>query len=208
MVKRYYALLTGNPSQSEKPCFQNFDLTIFPDTPLENSDVSQRQLMQVFKQRCQEYAHNISINKGPLNLLLYGPTGLGKSYLLHCIAKEITDNSILALTFSANSLLNGIRQSYFNSLQDHEKQPYYDVPVLLIDDLGTEPMWEGITIEQLIVLLDYRINNKKYTVFSTNLTPQKILKKYSERIYSRLMDKKNTLALQFQGKDLRRLSRE
>ena len=43
------------------------------------------------------------------------------------------------------------------------------MPLLLIDDLGTEPLMENITVTQLFNLLNERQNRGKHTVISTNL---------------------------------------
>ena len=39
-----------------------------------------------------------------------------------------------------------------------------DAPLLLIDDLGSEPMMRNITVEYLFTLLNERIANKRHTV--------------------------------------------
>ncbi len=208
VTKRYHQLLSGGLDQEEGPCFARFDLGVFPDTPLANSDVTQRMLMQAFKTRCQEYAAGVAGGTGKLNLLLHGASGLGKSYLLRCVAREAADQGVVALTMSANTLLNHIRQVYFSYQPDELDQPYYDVPLLLIDDLGVEPKWEGITIEQLFALLEHRLNHKKPTVLSTNLSPTELQARYTERISSRLFDRGLSLVLPFQGRDIRLIARK
>ncbi len=208
VIKRYHQLLSGGLDSQDGPSFARFDLSVFPDTPLENSDVTQRMLMQALKARCQDYASGLIEGTGKLNLLLHGPSGLGKSYLLRCVAKEAADQGMITLTLSANSLINQIRQAYFSYQPDEVDQPYYDVPLLLIDDLGIEPKWEGITIEQLFALLEHRINNNKPTVLSTNLSPKELQARYSERISSRLFDRRLSLVLPFKGRDIRLIARE
>jgi DNA replication protein DnaC len=207
VIKRYHQLLSGGLDDQDGPSFARFDLSVFPETVLNDSGVTQRMLMQTFKAKCQEYAAGVAGGTGKLNLLLYGPSGLGKSYLLRCVAREAADLGIITLTLSANSLINHIRQVYFNFQQEDMDQPYYDVPLLLIDDLGIEPKWEGITIEQLFALLEHRINHNKPTVLSTNLSPTELQARYTERISSRLFDRRLSLVLPFQGKDIRLLNR-
>ena len=126
--------------------------------------------------------------------------------MLKSVAKRARERGIQTLVFNANALLNQIRQAYF-ARDEAPDQPYYDVPLLLIDDLGIEPKWEGITIEQLFALLEHRINHKKPTAISTNLSPMEIQARYSERISSRLFDRSLSLVLPFQGKDIRLIRR-
>ncbi|MDD2561322.1 MAG: ATP-binding protein [Eubacteriales bacterium] len=207
VIRRYHALLSGGLDLKDGPSFTRFDLSVFPEAPLGDSGTTQRLLMKTFKAQGEEYAAGVAKGQGKLNLLLHGPSGLGKSYLLRCVAKEAADHGVVTLTMSANALINHIRQVYFNLNHDSLDQPYYDVPLLLIDDLGIEPKWEGITIEQLFALLEHRINHKKPTAISTNLSPMEIQARYSERISSRLFDRSLSLVLPFQGKDIRLIRR-
>ena len=75
--------------------------------------------------------------------------------------------------------------------------------VLVIDDLGTEPMLENITIEYLFTLLNERRANRLPTLVATNLTPRELQARYTERIFSRLMDRSETQVLLFFGEDVR-----
>lgn len=200
VTRRYHALLSGEGRSEASPSFERFDLSVFPETVLDNQGTTQRMLMGIVKKHCERYAD--AVPGGKQNLLLYGPSGLGKTYLLQAIAQRVRERGILTLTFNANTLLNHIRQAYFSRGEEVD-QPYYSVPLLLIDDLGTEPLWENITLEQLFALLEHRIQNGLHTVISTNLPLDAISERYTRRIYSRLLDRNLSLALQFQGQDIR-----
>lgn len=201
---RYHSLLGGQQGQGDGPSFERFDLEIFPDSAMDERGVSQRQLMAVIKQHAERYADHLP--GSPLILLLHGTSGLGKTYVLKSIAKRAIDQQKQALSYKANDLLNHIREAYF-SREGDVAQPYYDVDLLLLDDLGTEPLWENITLEQLFALLEYRLEHKKHTVISTNLSPDNLTKRYTRRITSRLLDRSNSLVLHFQGQDVRLLAR-
>lgn len=198
--RRYHELLSGESEDETCPSFERFDLSVFPQAVLDDQGTTQRMLMSVLKKHCERFADEVP--GGKLNLLLYGPSGLGKTYLLRSIAKRVRDNGIQALTMNANTLLNHIRQAYF-ARDEEVDQPYYSVPLLLIDDLGTEPLWENITLEQLFALLEHRIQHSLHTVISTNFSLGKIKERYTSRIYSRLLDQRLSLVLQFQGQDIR-----
>ena len=75
--------------------------------------------------------------------------------------------------------------------------------MLVIDDLGTEPRYNNVTCEYLLLVLDERTSKRLTTVVTTNLSPDRILHVYNERIYSRLFDKRRSLTLAFGGDDLR-----
>ena len=47
------------------------------------------------------------------NLLLYGDTGVGKTFLSHCIAKELIDASYSVIYFSAVQLFEHFAENTF-----------------------------------------------------------------------------------------------
>ena len=63
--------------------------------------------------------------------------------------------------------------------------------VLMIDDLGSEPLMQNVTVEQLFNLLNERQNKGLSTVISTNLEMSKFRERYTERIASRLRDSRS-----------------
>ena len=74
-------------------------------------------------------------------------------------------------------------------------------PLLLIDDLGTEPVLRNITVEYLFLLLNER--EGMATVTATNLTPAQLMNRYGERVCSRLLDKRQSEVILLKGQDLR-----
>ena len=79
-----------------------------------------------------------------------------------------------------------------------------DAPLLLIDDLGTEPLMNNVTVTQLFNLLNERQLAGRHTVISTNLNPRELQERYTERIASRLLDESSCARLGFVGGDIRR----
>ncbi len=139
------------------------------------------------------------------NIVLLGNPGTGKTYLTDCIAngliaKHEVVNFVTAFNLN-NSMLN-----YHTTFDDGKGsiiEPFLNCPVLIIDDLGTEPILKNITKEYLYLIVNERIINNKCTIISSNLTPNEIIDRYGERIYSRLFNKLNCLTVNFTGKDLR-----
>ena len=85
-----------------------------------------------------------------------------------------------------------------------EIQNYIDADILLIDDLGSEPVLKNVTVEYLYTILNERLVKNRATCISSNLdSPTKILDRYGERIYSRLANKLLSLNILFTGKDNR-----
>lgn len=199
---RYQQLLFGETFQGERQTFENYDERVIPAEALPGHGVTQRAYTRTLRNDCERYAD--SLPDGPvLNLLLCGGSGLGKSYLLRSIGVRATQKGVQTLCLSANALLNRIRAQYFARQGEAADSSHYEVPLLLIDDLGTEPLWEGITVEQLFALIEERMNRRLHTVISTNLSLTELKGRYTERLMSRLMDERLSLVLPFLGRDLR-----
>ena len=201
--RRCDQLLSGSLEMPDtKESFETFDLNVFSTEPMSGLDISQREYAEVLREKCEAYADTLPDSNVP-NLLFYGKSGLGKTFLLRSIAKRAQERGIPALSVTANTLLNAIRKSYF-SHEDSGLDIFYQTQLLLIDDLGTEPLWENITVEQLFALLDARFSGGKNTVISTNLNLTELQQRYTERIASRLLDVRLCQTMRFLGEDIRR----
>lgn len=139
------------------------------------------------------------------NIVLLGNPGTGKTYLTDCIANGlISKHEVVNFVTAFN--LNNSMLNYHTTFDDSKGsiiEPFLNCPVLIIDDLGTEPILKNITKEYLYLIVNERIINNKCTIISSNLTPNEIIDRYGERIYSRLFNKLNCLTVNFTGKDLR-----
>lgn len=137
------------------------------------------------------------------NILLYGDTGVGKTFLTHCIAKELMDKSCSVIYFSASQFFDYLAENTFGKKDGQSSDAFshiYNCDLLIIDDLGTE-FTNSFISSQLFVCLNERILRKKSTVISTNLTLDDINNVYSERIFSRISSSFTILRLT--GDDIR-----
>ena len=181
--------------------FSAFNESRFPDTPLPGTDVTQREYMRVVRDRCFQYAKGIPL--GPVKtLLLHGGSGLGKTFLLNCVGNDAKTRGVDTLYVTAYDLLMALKNAYF-SRTGETAQEYFDAELLLIDDLGMEPLMENITVEQLYNLFNARLIKGLYTAVSTNLNREEIKNRYTERVSSRLLDIRTGMAIPFKGKDIR-----
>lgn len=122
------------------------------------------------------------------NLLLTGNTGIGKTFLTNCIAKELLEQSFSVVYFSASKLFDQLANVTFSKNEINNNSIYDDIiecDLLIIDDLGTE-LTNSFVASQLFNCINERFLSKKATIISTNLSLQAIREKYSERIFSRL----------------------
>lgn len=181
---------------------QNFD-TFDPNYIPEEND--QRTLLLNVRDRCESFANKFP-NLKTLNLVLSGKSGLGKTFLLNCIYERVVSRGHSAVRITAYRMFEAMRRQHFASSQDEQDfQQLIDAPLLLIDDLGSEPMMRNITTEYLFTLLNERIAAKRHTVVATNMSNDEIKSHYGERVASRLLGKGHSGIFELEGKDLRLL---
>ena len=80
-----------------------------------------------------------------------------------------------------------------------------DAQVLMIDDLGSEPLMQNVTVEQLFLIINRRQELGRSTAISTNLSTEEFRARYTERIASRMMDSNRSRIIILKGKDLRQM---
>ena len=150
---------------------------------------------------CQQFVD--AFPDGSRSILLYGDTGVGKTFLSHCIAKELIDSAYSVIYFSAAQLFDFFAKNTFGKKEDSDTDAFdhiYNCDLLIIDDLGTE-LANSFTTSQLFVCLNERILRKKSTIISTNLSLEDIKAVYSERIFSRISS--HFTMLRLTGDDIR-----
>jgi DNA replication protein DnaC len=121
------------------------------------------------------------------------------------MAARLIERGVNVLIVSAYTFLQMARKSYFDG--ECGVRELEEVPVLMLDDLGSEPLMQNITIEQLFQLINERQSRGLSTVISTNLTLKELRERYTERIASRLNDPQNCRIILLEGSDLRKAER-
>lgn len=181
--------------------FSHFSLDYY-DTDLfePDSDISAFAAAQNACQKCLQFVKNF--DSAFENILLSGDTGVGKTFLSHCVARELLDTGHSVIYFSAHQLFDLLAENTFRRTPETAAgyRNIFDCDLLIIDDLGTE-MSNSFTSSQFFVCLNERILNQKSTLISTNLSLQDIASIYSERVFSRMINSFTLLHLF--GKDIR-----
>lgn len=177
--------------------FEQFRPEIFPDTPPESS---QRRAMLKLKEIMQRYSEAFPDNPAP-NIILTGETGTGKTFMLSCVAARVLERGYTVLALTSARLIELLKKNLYSEGADMER--LYSVDLLLIDELGMEPMLNNVTIESLFAVINERLRRRKAVLITTNLTPSDIKARYTERIASRLLDKGSSQVYRLSGIDLR-----
>ncbi len=199
---REIAAETVDPDGAREQSFEASDLSVFPDVPLEGIGLSQRAVMKLAQQRCRAWAEQWP--EGQVNtVLLTGASGLGKTFLLHAMARTLILRGKNTVLLSAYQFVETARRFHM-TLDSEEMDGIMGAEAVLIDDLGSEPMMNNITLVYLYNLVNERQMKGLATVLSTNLSPAELQQHYSERIASRLTDRRQSLVIELAGEDIRR----
>jgi len=141
------------------------------------------------------------------NILLLGSTGTGKTHLVSCIANYLIPKGENVLAVTSFELVNRAHKYHttFDETRHQYLDPLLDSDLLIVDDLGTEPILKNITLEYLYLIINERLVKGKHTIVTSNLDPSAIGIRYGKRISSRLLDKSSTYAAELVGKDIRKI---
>ena len=187
-----YNYASSNLNNGE--CFENYNLNIFKDE-------KQRHRMSKVYDFALNYAQSLP-SPTPLNVLLLGSTGLGKSFTLNCIAHKAVDMGLNVIKITAYNMFDSILEA----VKGERPMPdYLSCDLLAIDDLGTEPLLKNITTEKLFHIINEREARNKPIVIASNLSKTDILQRYDERIGSRLLTPKYNTVISLYGDDIRLL---
>ena len=203
LINRATKQILANQNLIEGATFQNFDQSIFPtDKKVDKEGRNQRAHILYVKERAQNWCDTFPQTK-KLNTLFMGATGVGKSYLASCIAHEIIKKGHSVV----NTKASGINEAMLRVINDRDNSIisfFKTCDLLIIDDLGVEPVIRNITLETLYDIVEHRLTVKKHTIIVTNLLLKDIEGRYGYRTASRIVSTTNTAIMNIVGDDLRR----
>ncbi len=201
LIEKYYDL-SNLKSILAVENFDTFDIRLYSDEVDPSAGLSPKANMKNIYQVCIGFTDGFGREFN--NLLFYGNTGLGKTFLCNAIAKDVLDMGKTVLYVTAPKLCKIIEANRFNRDETEEPDDYItdstEVDLLIIDDLGTE-FPTVVTSSELFNILNTRLLEKRPTVISTNLSPADFEHQYSERIISRFFGYYQML--KFIGDDIR-----
>ena len=185
--------------------FGNFNYDLFSDSPEtidKTTDMTPRRNIETVVAQARHFIEVFDEQFN--NLLIYGNTGVGKTFLCSCIAKELLDTSHSVVYYTAYKFFRLLENDKFHSADIEEDVPgpdyLIDCDLLILDDLGTE-LTNSYIGSALYSVLNERALKKHSTVISTNLSLHDLNTRYSERVFSRL--NKDYTFLKITGEDIR-----
>ena len=188
----------------EKENFDKFDLNIFSEKVYEKYNMSPRENMRNILALSKNLIKTFD-EKNDLNLLLWGPTGQGKTFLLNSIAAELINKDVIVIYQTAYEVLKTIEDRKFKNIDDDRYDLYFESDLLIVDDLGIEFV-NSFTTSEIFNIINTRLLRGKKTLISTNLSPKELSETYTDRVFSRVFQK--FVPISFFGPDLRWQGRE
>ncbi len=179
---------------NDRETFERFSSGIFPDA-------EQRRRTLNARKWCEQYADALPL-PSRRNVLLMGMTGLGKSYLCNAIAYRALENGVDVQKATSYRFVQDALAA-IGERRNGVDSRYLTVPLLILDDLGSEPVIPNVTEEAFFNVLNERISGGLPTVFATNLSAESLEDKYGERVTSRILDGDACQIIRLTGSNLR-----
>ena len=173
----------------EEENFDHFSFRYYSDTAVSPATgLSSLATMKKLVAECMDFIRNFDTEFQ--NFFFYGDTGVGKTFLSHCIARELLKTAHSVIYFSAFELFDLLGRTIFQRAETEEETKnmhayIFDCDLLIIDDLGTE-LTNSFISTQLFLCINERLARRKSTIISTNLGLNVFRDTYSERVFSRI----------------------
>lgn len=183
--------------------FDTFSYEFFDNERIDarSGKTSEAYMRQVVS-TCRRYVDSFGSRKD--NLLFTGKTGLGKTFLSNCIAKELIEQCYSVVYLPAVKMFDIFSIDRFNrdsTEEDRDRSQFLlECDLLIIDDLGTE-LVNTFTTSQLFYVVNERLTRNKGTIVSTNLPVNEMRDEFTERVMSRIMSQYTVIPLY--GEDIR-----
>ena len=177
--------------------FSNFSLDYYRQSP------DEYKRMSAIYNLLLQYAEKFTPGESK-NIAMFGGTGLGKTHLSSAVAGKIIESGHDVYYIGAQGMISDFEYNRFGNSSmgsvDGDVDRYIECDLLIIDDLGTE-VNNQFTTSCLYNVINTRLNKRKPTLISTNLTPDEFRHRYWDRITSRVFGE--YVILPFVGKDVR-----
>ena len=197
LLKKYTTEEINSHCSIDLHDFSEFRLDYYSTTSkVPNEDP--RAKMSMILDQARAYAASFDENAG--SLLFIGRTGLGKTFLSSCIAKELIEKGSNVVYGSLLKLMRQVENEHFQRAEGDTMSILLEADLLILDDLGAEFQTQ-FTDTVLYEILNERMNNHRPMIISTNLNANELNQKYNDRIISRIFG--GFVPFAFVGSDVR-----
>jgi len=153
-----------------------------------------------YQEELSNYVSKILDDQNYGSAYIEGSIGTGKTFWCKVLHNTLVSEGLNSCFIRAVDLAIALRKETFG---DHYKtvlKEFYSVPVLIIDDFGTQKNTEWVS-ETIFSIIDKRYEEGKTTIITSNLS---ILSQAdNKRLASRLADRAWMKTIKIQGRDAR-----
>lgn len=185
--------------------FEDMDLRFYSDLPDAHGESPRTHMADVLE-FCRCYGENFTPDAD--SLLLFGPTGTGKTHAALSIARLAAERGYTVVYGPVQQLLHRVEREHFGKEEGDAEDTMISCDLLVLDDIGTE-LTSPFYTATLYTILNGRLLGGRPTIISTNLSsPAAWQARYGEQITSRVNGTYTPLV--FVGSDIRqaKLSRD
>lgn len=195
----YYSLVKEDSGIKRIPDFT------FDDNRAGEVDCAQSRQLCVLYDKMKEFCDRFNDTRVKF-ILLTGQSGVGKTSLAYAITNALVKKGVSVCFLTAFEFCNLMLRYHTTDVAKRSDYMDFilDCDMLIVDDLGTEPMLKSVTREYLYNVVDTRLSNGKKTMITSNLNLEELMLRYGERTVSRMTNKSYSVALELLGDDLRK----
>lgn len=118
---------------------------------------------------CMKYCLEFKEGETVKGLYLYGGMGIGKTKIIGAVAHELANRSVAVAMVYVPDFLEEVKGAISNNTVSEKLDAIRDVDVLILDDIGAEPLTTWTRDEVLGPVLQRRMEQKP-TLYTSNLT--------------------------------------
>lgn len=145
------------------------------DTVFIDGDSNRNELLK----KAIQVTKDIADKENYRGLYIHGEFGIGKSYILGCIANELKEKSISSILVYVPEFLRDLKAGFKDGTTDEKFRTIKNADVLILDDLGAEDVTPWARDEIITGLLHNRMVDNKPTFISSNFNISDLEYRYS-----------------------------
>lgn len=156
---------------------------VFSDIPANYNDLTLESinLPDEYTEQLCALCFDILDGKRNKGLYIFGDLGVGKTYMSIALANSLVNKGKKVAFIKSNYFINNMRKLVAQNNGEYENiiDRIQRVSYLFIDDIGSETVSSYSRDDLLFKILDYRMENKLTTIFTSNLSKEALEKTYS-----------------------------
>lgn len=137
------------------------------ESSFDNLDVDTQRQAAITE--CMKFCLDFNQNETVKGLYLYGNMGVGKSRIAGAIAHELAQRGVAVALVYVPDFLEEVKDAISSNTVSQKLDAIRDVDVLILDDIGAEPLTTWTRDEVLGPVLQRRME-RKTTLYTSNLT--------------------------------------